>query len=90
VNIDIDIIELNCECSQCPSGCTCFDFRVPAEDLPQLESEPERVFYQCPRGHGITWAQVRGTSRVDDAGYPIDRNHPLWRIDMNGDIDPTE
>jgi hypothetical protein len=90
MNVDIDIVELNCECPQCPSGCTCFDFRVPAEDLLQLESEPERVFYQCPCGHGITWAQVRGTSRVDDAGYPIDRNHPLWRIDMNGDIDPTE
>ena len=79
MNADLSVLELHCECHLCPSGCTCFDFRILAEDLPPLLAEPEQVFYHCPRGHGITWVQVRGTSQVDDAGYTIDRNHPLWR-----------
>jgi hypothetical protein len=77
---DPSVRELHCECHWCPSGCTCFNFRVPTEVIEQLRAEPDRVFFNCPRGHGITWDQVRGTSKVDDSGYTIDRSHPLWRL----------
>ena len=77
---DLSVRELHCECHWCPPGCTCFNFRVPTEVIEQLRAEPDRVFFNCPRGHGITWDQVRGTSKVDDSGYTIDRSHPLWRL----------
>lgn len=77
---DLTVRELHCECHLCPTGCTCFNFRVPTTVIDQLRSEPDLVFFHCPRGHDITWVQVRGTSAVDDAGYTIDRSHPLWRV----------
>ncbi len=76
---DPDIRELHCECHLCPSGCTCFNFRVPTDVIEQLSIEPDRVFFHCPRGHEITYVQVRSTSGVDNAGYTIDPSHPLWR-----------
>lgn len=75
---DLTVRELHCECHSCPSGCTCLNFRVPTDVVEKLRVEPDRVFFRCPRGHEITWAQVRGTSGVDNAGYTIDR--PLWRV----------
>lgn len=77
---DPDIRELHCECHLCPSGCTRFDFRVPTKVVDEFSTEPDRVLFHCPRGHDITLVQIRSTSSVDNAGYTIDRNHPLWRV----------
>lgn len=76
---DPNIRELDCECPLCPSGCTTFTFRVPTAEQDLMYLEPEEHVYSCPRGHRITWEQVRGTCAVDDGGYTIDRSHPLWR-----------
>lgn len=75
--IDANIRELLCECPKCPSGCTCFSFRVQAGDVDIMCVDPESHTFVCPRGHRITWKEVRGTLPVDTAGYSVDRNHPL-------------
>ena len=87
---DLTVRELHCECHSCPSGCTCFNFRVPTDVVEKLRVEPDRVFFRCPRGHEVTWAQVRGTSGVDNAGHTIDRGHPLWRVDEDLDRKTSE
>ena len=76
--VDPTIRELCCECSACPSKCTCFSFRAPEGEIDLLAAGTDLGF-TCPRGHPITWDQVRCTVEVDTWGYTIDRNHPLWR-----------
>jgi hypothetical protein len=75
--VDPDVRALFFECGTCPSGCTCFEVRVTTEEQEQLKALTTSLHLTCPRGHPVTWANVRGTAAVDDAGYTIDRNHPL-------------
>jgi len=77
-SVDETIVELLCECSNCPEGCACFSFRVTTEELEELKTDDDSGKYTCNRGHLITWNNVAATAKVDTAGYTIDRNHPLW------------
>ena len=69
LGIDPKIIELDFECLHC-GKLGLFSMRG---EIGCFESESIR----CPRGHKNP--HFRGFSRVDTAGYIIDRQHPLWR-----------
>ncbi len=79
MQVDPSVRALFVECGACPSGCTCFEMRVTVEEQEQMQAATAETRITCPRGHEVTWAQVRGTAAVDDWGYTIDRNHPLGR-----------
>jgi hypothetical protein len=87
--IDENLRELLCECPKCPSGCTCFSFRVPASEADLMFLDPENHTFVCPRGHTVTWEEVRGTLPVDTAGYSVDRNHPLHPFNQKPPPSPS-
>lgn len=74
LEVDLNVMELLCECTQCPMEIGCFSFRVYSNEFKKENISS----YICPRGHKLNDISFVASLKIDTHGYTIDRNHPLW------------